>query len=163
MYQQIEQEYQRRSRYRNRIIGSLFLVLLLKIKTYFWETYNPIAEGNRGSQIVNRFKLDLEQHYRELRNQKAQVVFRVQNYADAQGLHPNYLSNVIKSKTGKPIGAWIAEKTIAEAKSMLQHSSTSIKEIAFTLGFMEATHFSNYFKKHMGVSPLLFRKHPDFR
>jgi AraC-like DNA-binding protein len=82
----------------------------------------------------------------------------VQDYADEQNLHPNYLSNVIKSKTGKPIGTWIAEKTIAEAKSLLQNSSTSIKEIAFILGFSESSHFSNYFKKYTDTSPVLYRK-----
>jgi AraC family transcriptional activator of pobA len=57
-------------------------------------------------------------------------VFRVQDYAAAQHLHPNYLTNVVKTKTGKPISAWIADKTIAEAKSLLQNSASSIKEIA---------------------------------
>jgi AraC-like DNA-binding protein len=65
---------------------------------------------------------------------------------------------VIKTKTGKPISTWITEKTIAEAKSLLQNSSTSIKEIAFMLGFSEANHFSNYFKKYTNTSPVLFRK-----
>jgi AraC family transcriptional activator of pobA len=158
LYTQIFKEYQNHSLYRNRIIGNLFVVLLLKIKEYFWKDYNPIYEGNRSSEIVKTFKRMLEQHYRDLSNRKTERVFRVQEYADAQSLHPNYLSNVIKIKTGKPIGTWIAEKTIAEAKSLLQNSSTSIKEIAWLLGFAEAAHFSNYFKKHTDVSPVLYRK-----
>ncbi len=111
LYLQIEKEYFSSSTYRTRMIGNLF-VLLLKIKEYFWEDYNPIYGGNRSSQIVKQFKRTLEQHYRDLVSGKADKVFRVQDYADAQHLHPNYLSNVIKSKTGKPIGTWITEKTI---------------------------------------------------
>ncbi|MBD1362879.1 helix-turn-helix transcriptional regulator [Mucilaginibacter sp. ZT4R22] len=158
LYLQINKEYLAASPYRNRIIGNLFVVLLLKIKEYFWKDYNPIYEGNRSSQIVKTFKLSLEKHYRDLISHKVEHVFRVQDYADEQFLHPNYLSNVIKIKTGKPIGTWIAEKTIAEAKSLLQNSATSIKELAWMLGFTEATHFSNYFKKHTGTSPVLYRK-----
>lgn len=158
LYDQIRHTYHGNSPYRNRIIGNLFVVLLLKIKEYFWEDYNPIYEGNRSSQIVKNFKRMLEQHYRQLSQGKADKVFRVQDYADAQSLHPNYLNNVIKSKTGKAVGTWITEKTIAEAKSQLQHSSASIKELAFLLGFTESTHFSNYFKKHTGLSPIQFRK-----
>jgi AraC family transcriptional activator of pobA len=158
LYLQINKEYLSKSPYRNRLIGNLFVVLLLKIKEYFWKDYNPIYEGNRSSQIVKTFKRTLEQHYRDLNNGKVHQVFRVQDYADEQNLHPNYLSNVIKSKTGKPIGTWIAEKTIAEAKSLLQNSSTSIKEIAFILGFSESSHFSNYFKKYTDTSPVLYRK-----
>lgn len=158
LYQQIAKEYLSTSPYRTRMIGSLFVVLLLKIKEYFWEDYNPIYEGNRSSQIVKQFKRNLEQHYRDLVSGKAEKVFRVTDYADAQHLHPNYLSNVIKSKTGKPIATWIAEKTITEARTLLQHSTASVKEIAGQLGFTEATHFSNYFKKQTGTTPVLYRK-----
>lgn len=158
LYLQINKEYLSNSPYRNRLIGNLFVVLLLKIKEYFWKDYNPIYEGNRSSQIVKEFKRMLERHYRDLNNSTVHYAYRVQDYADAQSLHPNYLSNVIKIKTGKAIGTWISEKTIAEAKALLQNSSTSIKEIAFRLGFSEANHFSNYFKKHTGTTPVLYRK-----
>ncbi|HKO76574.1 MAG TPA: AraC family transcriptional regulator [Flavobacterium sp.] len=158
LYLQIHKEYLGSSPYKYRIIGNLFVVLLIKIKEYFWEDYNPIYEGNRSSQIVKDFKRTLEKHYRDLSSGKVQTVFRVQDYANAQNLHPNYLSNVIKTKTGKPIATWIADKTISEAKSLLQNSSTSIKEIAYLLGFSEAAHFSNYFKKHTDTSPVLYRK-----
>jgi AraC-like DNA-binding protein len=158
LYLQILKEYNSDSPYKNRMIGNLFVVILLKVKEYFWNDYNPIYEGNRSSQIVKTFKRMLEKHYRDLAAGTAETVFRIQDYAAAQNLHPNYLSNVIKSKTGKAIGTWITEKTIAEAKSSLQNSSVSIKEIAYQLGFMESTHFSNYFKKHTGTSPVLYRK-----
>jgi AraC-like DNA-binding protein len=158
VYKQIHKEQLGNSPYKNRIIGSLFVVLLLKIKEYFWQDYNPIYEGNRSSQIVKTFKQNLENHYRKLIDGKEEKVYRVQDYASLQNLHPNYLNNVIKTKTGKSVGTWIADKTMAEAKSLLQNSSVSIKEIAYLLGFAEATHFSNYFKKHTDLSPASYRK-----
>lgn len=158
LYLQIYRQYFSDSLYRNKIIGNLFVVILLKIKEYFWEDYNPIYEGNRSSQIVKTFKRMLEKHYRDLSKGTAERVFRPQDYADALNLHPSYLGSVIKTKTGKPIGTWIAEKTIAEAKSLLQHSRVSIKEIAYLLGFNETAHFSSYFKKHTNTSPVLYRK-----
>jgi AraC-like DNA-binding protein len=157
-YLQILNEYNSHSPYRTRIIGNLFVVLLLKIKEYFWLNYSPIYEGNRSSQIVKNFKRLLEKHYRDLSDGKVEQAFRVQEYADTLNLHPNYLSNVIKTKTGKPIGSWITEKTIAEAKSLLQNSSIPVKEIAYRLGFVESAHFSNYFRKHTDTSPLTYRK-----
>jgi AraC family transcriptional regulator, transcriptional activator of pobA len=158
IYLLIDKEYHSRSPYRNRLIGNLFVALLLKIKEYFWKGHDPIYEGNRSSMIVKNFKRHLEKHYRDISTGKAQQVFRTQDYADAQNLHPNYLSSVIKSKTGKPIGTWIAEKTVAEARALLQNSSLSVKEIAFRLGFAEAAHFSNYFKKYNQLSPALYRR-----
>jgi AraC family transcriptional regulator, transcriptional activator of pobA len=160
LYRQIHQEHIGESIYKDKIIGGLMVVLLLKVKEYFWHDYNPIYEGNRSSQIVKSFRRNLEDHYRDLVSGKGEMVFRVQDYAAAQNLHPNYLSNVIKTKTGKSISAWIADKTIAEAKSLLQNSTSPIKEIASLLGFTEANHFSNYFKKHSGISPVSYRKEP---
>lgn len=158
LYKQIYKEYHSDSTYKKKIIANIFVVLLLKIKEYFWKDYNPIYEGNRSSQIVKTFRKNLEGHYQDLVGGKADKPFRVQDYADLQSLHPSYLNNVIKSKTGKPISVWISEKTITEAKSLLQHSSLSIKEIAYRLGFAESTHFSNYFKKHVQYSPVEYRK-----
>lgn len=158
LYLQIQKIYRSDSPYRSKLIGHLFVVLLLKIKESFWRDYDPIDDGNKSSQIVKTFKKDLETHYRQLVQDKADRVYRLQNYASLQSLHPTYLSNVIKMKTGKTVSSWITEKTIAEAKSLLQNSSTPIKQIASLLGFTEPTHFSNYFKKNTNSSPAYYRK-----
>lgn len=158
LYEQIHAEHLGHSPYKNRIIGSLMVALLLKVKEYFFQGYNPIYEGNRSSQIVRTFKRNLEQHFRELVKGSAGVPLRVQDYADMQSLHVNYLSSVISNKTGKSISTWIADKTVAEAKVMLQDPTHSIKEIAGRLGFLEAPHFSNYFKKHTALSPAEYRR-----
>lgn len=151
-------EYKGNALYKNKIIGALVIALLLKIKEYFFQDYNPISEGNRSSQIVKKFKLSLEHHFRDLISGKTNTQLRVQDYADMQALHVNYLSSVISSKTGKTISSWIADKNITEAKVMLQDEALSIKEIASRLGFLETPHFSNYFKKHTSISPAGYRK-----
>jgi AraC family transcriptional activator of pobA len=158
LYRFIYREHHGHSPYKNKVIGSALVALLLKIKEYFFQDYNPIYEGNRSSQIVKTFKQNLEQHFRDLTSGKTDTQLRVQDYADKQFLHVNYLSSVITSKTGKSISAWIADKTIAEAKAMLQDKQINIKEIAGKLGFLEASHFSNYFKKHTTQSPAEYRK-----
>jgi len=159
LYLNIEREYRApQSPIKYKVLGHLLAVLLLKIKDFFWQDYNPIYEGNRSSQIVIQFKRQLEHHYRNLSAGRVDTVFRIQDYANLQNLHPNYLSNVIKIKTGKPIATWIAEKTIAEAKSLLMNASVPVKEISYKLGFSEVAHFSNYFKKHTNLSPSKFRQ-----
>ena len=158
IYLHIQQVYNFQTVDKFKVIGHLLAVLLYKIKSYFWQDYNPIYEGNRSSQIVKLFKQQLERHYKDLGAGKIETVFRVQEYADAQNLHPNYLSNVIKTKTGKAISTWIADKTIIEAKSLLLNTDISIKEITYKLGFSETAHFSNYFKKNCGTSPIEYRK-----
>lgn len=154
----IYKEYKGNALYKNKIIGALVIALLLKIKEYFFQDYNPIYEGNRSSQIVKKFKQNIERHFRDLISGKTNIQLRVQDYAEMQALHVNYLSSVISSKTGKTISSWIADKSITEAKVMLQDAHLSIKEIAARLGFLETPHFSNYFKKHTSISPAAYRK-----
>lgn len=158
LYTLINREYKGHSLYKNKIIGALVIALLLKIKEYFFQDYNPIYEGNRSSQIVKNFKLNIEQHFRDLMSGKTNTQLRVQDYADLQTLHVSYLSSVISSKTGKTISSWIADKTATEAKVLLQDNGLSIKEIAARLGFLETPHFSNYFKKYTSLSPVEYRK-----
>ncbi len=158
LYRFLFREHRGDSPYKFKVIGSTLVTLLLKIKEYFFQEYNPIYEGNRSSQIVKTFRRNLEQHVRELVNSKADTQLRVQDYADKQALHASYLSSVIRSKTGKTIVAWIADKMVAEAKVMLHDPDLSIKEIALRLGFLETPHFSNYFKKHAALSPVEYRK-----
>lgn len=158
LYRLIHKEYKGHSLYKNKIIGALVIAMLLKIKEYFFQDYNPIYEGNRSSQIVKNFKLNIEKHFRDLISGKTNTQLRVQDYADLQALHVNYLSSVISNKTGKTISSWIADKTTTEAKVMLQKEDLNIKEIAARLGFLETSHFSNYFKKQTSISPAEYRK-----
>ncbi len=39
----------------------------------------------------------------------------------------------------------------------LKHFPWTGSEIAYALGFTEVTHFNNFFKKHVELSPLQFR------
>lgn len=158
MYRLIYEQHISNSPFKAQITGNLTVALLLKIKEYFFQNYNPIYEGNRSSLIVKTFKRNLENHFRELIAGKTDKQFRAQDYAELQALHVNYLSNVISTKTGKTISAWIADKTIAESKVLLQNPQLSIKEIAIMFGFSEAPHFSNYFKKNTLESPVEYRK-----
>ncbi|WP_219892039.1 helix-turn-helix domain-containing protein [Chamaesiphon polymorphus] len=155
---QLLQEYLADSAYKFKVIGSLTVVLLLKIKERFWQAYDPLTEIPTSSAIALTFKRNLENHFRDFLAGKCDRLFQVQDYAQAQYLHPSYFSTVIKRKTGKSANTWIAEKTITEAQSLLVRSSESIQEIAFRLGFKDAAHFSRFFKKHTELSPLGFRQ-----
>jgi AraC family transcriptional regulator, transcriptional activator of pobA len=155
--QQLLQEYQSPSPYKFKVVGSLLVILLLRIKERFWKNYDPLTEASTSSAIVLTFKRNLEQNFRDLLTGNGQP-FQVQDYAQAQYLHPSYFSTVIKRKTGKSVNQWIAEKTIAEAQALLARSSESVQEIAFRLGFKDAAHFSRFFKKHTELSPIGFRQ-----
>ena len=159
LYHQILNEFNGDSRFKNKILGSLFMVLLLKMKEKFWSDYNPILEGKRDSQIVKTFKRLLESQFKEvLENEQTEAKLQVQDFAQRLNLHPNYLNSVIKSKTGRTVNDWISMRTLSVAKSLLVGPTLSTKEIAYKLGFSEPTHFSRFFKKHTHLTPNSFRK-----
>ncbi|HMQ46201.1 MAG TPA: helix-turn-helix transcriptional regulator [Saprospiraceae bacterium] len=159
LYKQILIEFRSTSLYKNKILGNLLMVLLLKIKEKYWTQYNPIEEGNRDSQIVKSFKRLLEAEFKKiLGNDRHEVKLQVQYLAEKMNLHPNYLNSVIKSKTGRTVNDWISKRTLSVAKSLLISTAFSSKEIAYQLGFSEPTHFSRFFKKHTQQSPATFRK-----
>lgn len=159
LYKQLMDEYQKPSLYKNKILGNLFVVLLLKLKEEFWAHYDPIVEGNRNSQIVKSFKYLLEQEFRQvMETSQNDTKLQVQHFAEKLNLHPNYLNSVIKSKTGVTVNTWISTRTLSVAKLLLTNTSYSSKEIAYKLGFSEPTHFSRFFKKHTQTSPSSFRK-----
>jgi AraC family transcriptional activator of pobA len=159
LYKQILNEFKNPSQYRNRILGNLFAVFLLKLKEDFWLDYNPITEGSRNSQIVKSFKQLLEKEFKKIfSNSSTSRRLQVKDFANALHLHPNYLSSVIRSKTGKTINEWLANRTLAAAKSLLRNTSLSAKEIAYKLGFSEPTHFNRFFRKHAEITPSEFRK-----
>nr|WP_299342893.1 helix-turn-helix transcriptional regulator [Allomuricauda sp.] len=159
LYDQILKEFHKESEYKDKILGNLFTVLLLKIKERFWSSYDPIKEGNRDSQIVKSFKRLLETEYKKLlRSDQNDVKLQVRYFAQKMNLHPNYLNSVIKSKTGRTVNDWISKRTLSVAKTLLMNTSHSSKEIAYKLGFSEPTHFSRFFKKQTKLSPSSFRK-----
>ncbi|MBL6447678.1 helix-turn-helix transcriptional regulator [Fulvivirga sp. 29W222] len=159
LYKQIETEFKKDSKYKNKILGHMFLVFLLKIKEKFWLDYDAIEEGNRNSQIVRSFKQILEAEFRNVMEKKQNNdKLQVQDFAKRLNLHPNYLNSVIKSKTGRTVNDWISKRTLAVSKNLLISTSCSSKEIAYKLGFSEPTHFSRFFKKHTQLSPGAYRK-----
>ncbi len=159
LYSQVLKEFKKESDYKNRILGNLFSVILLKIKEKFWSGYDPIEEGNRASHIVQSFKRLLEQEFKDiLEREYVDQKMQAQSLAKKLHLHPNYLNAVIKSKTGRTVNDWISKRTLSVAKSLLIHTTLSSKEIAFKLGFSESTHFSRFFKKNTQLTPNTFRK-----
>ncbi|OJJ17947.1 AraC family transcriptional regulator [marine bacterium AO1-C] len=159
IYQQIFHHFHKDSPYKNRILGNLFVVMLLKIKERCWQLYNPLEEGDRNSQIVKTFKKLLARQFTGiLKNPQEATLLQVQDFAEEMHLHPNYLSQVIKSKTGQSVHDWINKRTLATAKSLLRNTALSSKEVSYSLGFSEATHFSRFFKKQTGMTPTAYKK-----
>jgi AraC family transcriptional regulator, transcriptional activator of pobA len=79
------------------------------------------------------------------------------DFAKTLGVHINHLNKVLKETTERSTTEIINGRINEEAKILLKQTQWNISEIAYSLGFDEVAHFSNFFKKHTSVSPLKFR------
>ena len=79
-------------------------------------------------------------------------------YADLLRITPAYLSTIIKQTTGKTCTDIIAEMVIMDAKAQLKSTNLPIQEIAYSLNFTNVSFFGKYFKRHVGIGPLEYRK-----
>ena len=79
------------------------------------------------------------------------------DYASRLSVHVNHLNKILKENTGKTTTDIISSRIVQEAKMLLKQTNWNISEIAFSLGFEELSHFSNFFKKQTSLTPLAFR------
>lgn len=79
------------------------------------------------------------------------------DFASQLSVHVNHLNRAIKETTGKTTTHYITERITAEAKALLKHTDWNISEISYSLGFEEAAHFNNFFKKQTAQTPSFFR------
>lgn len=79
-------------------------------------------------------------------------------YADALSCHEKTLNQTCRQYAGQTAKQFVNQRILLESKRLLAYTETSVKEIAWQLGFEEATHFGKFFKKEMQKTPLAFRK-----
>lgn len=110
------------------------------------------TEVKKGADLdyVMLFKDLLEAGYK---NQK-----QVNYYAKEIIITEKRLNQATTKVLGKSPKELIDDRVLLEAKRILAHTTESIKEIAYQLGFEEPTNFIKYFKKHSLLTPTEFRE-----
>lgn len=86
---------------------------------------------------------------------------RVQDLTEILGVSQPYLYRIFKEKCGQSPQAKINDIKLKKIKNMLQQTSMSITNIAYSLGFQTPQDFSKFFKKNVGLSPQEYRKTHD--
>lgn len=79
-------------------------------------------------------------------------------YAERLFITPQYLSLILKTLTGKSANKWIDDALIMEARVLLKAPQATVQQVADLLHFSDQSTFGKFFKKHMGVSPMEYRK-----
>lgn len=100
-------------------------------------------------KLVDDFNDLVNLHYKELKT--------TSKYAEKLNINPSYLNTLVKEILDITAGQVIKNRIILEAERLLLHTSLSIIEISYELGFNDNSHFGKYFKSVRGVSPNNFR------
>lgn len=78
-------------------------------------------------------------------------------YAREVNLSNKRMNELTKKAVGHTVKQLIDQRLLLEAKRMISHGASSFKEIAFDLGFSEASYFTRFFKEQSGYTPEQFR------
>lgn len=153
MFEEINSEYiHKYDVLRNLVFELLHVALKMQPTSKFDK--QPI---NASQRIATMFLELLERQFPVDENH-AQVNLRTaSDFANQLNVHVNHLNRAVKETAEKTNSQIIAERILQEAKILLKHSTWTVSEIAYALGFTEVTHFNNFFKKHAQLSPLKFR------
>ena len=110
-----------------------------------------IIETQKSSKVdlLRAFNVLVEQHFKNEHS--------VSFYAEKLYKSPKTLSNNFAKLNRSPLQI-IHQRIVLEAKRLLTYTDKSAKEIAYEIGFDDASHLSRLFKKHTSQSPSEFKK-----
>ncbi len=131
------------------IIFSLLQTIILKIERLKNSSAKQVEKLDGDLDIAMQFKRLIEKNMDEF--------LSLQQYANLLNVNTKKLSSASKKYLFTTPSQAISERKILEAKRMLSNYNISIKEVAFALGFDQATYFTKYFKKHTNLTPKEFK------
>ncbi|WP_353570808.1 AraC family transcriptional regulator [Candidatus Albibeggiatoa sp. nov. BB20] len=78
--------------------------------------------------------------------------------AHSVGINEKKLTEGFKIFFGKPVFAWLREQRMLQASELLAEKRLTIQEITTYCGYKYQSDFTKAFKKHFGITPLVFKK-----
>ena len=130
------------------VVGAyLFLCLELATRQY---AYVAQEQASHALLQIREFGLLLNQHFRTEKT--------VRYYAQRLHVTANHLNAICRRTLNKTASRLIQERVIAEATRLLAHSAQSVAQVAYAVGFEDASYFTRYFRKYTGHTPETFRQ-----
>lgn len=152
MYKELSSDYAYKyDLLRNYVLELIHFGQKLQPATTLYTTHNASAR-------VSSLFIELLERQFPIESPRQQLRLRTaKDFADRLSVHVNHLNKVLKENTGKTTTSLISTRIVQEAKILLKQTNWNISEIAYTLGFEEVAHFSNFFKKQTSMAPVDFR------
>lgn len=156
IFRKMEREMAGDYKYKYDLLRTLVLELI-----HYGQKLQPMSSlstTQNASQRISSLFIELLERQFPLDTANQRLTLRsAKDYADRLAVHVNHLNKVLKEATGNTTTAIISNRVLQEAKILLKQTNWSVAEVAYTLGFDDVAHFSNYFKKQTSYTPLAFR------
>jgi AraC family transcriptional activator of pobA len=134
----------------------VFEIIHQALKTHTVTT-SLYSKSNATIRVSSLFLELLERQF-PIESISQQINFRSPSeFANQLNVHVNHLNKALKETTGKTTSQIVSERIVQEAMILLKQTNWNINEIAWCLGFDELSHFINFFKKNVQVSPKTYR------
>lgn len=133
------------------VVDSLFMAFLYEFANVVrrYVTINP-PEFSSAENLFSEFLNLLSAEYPKKRF--------VKYYAEKLNVTPKYLSAVCKNISGYTALDLINQCVIKDILYALKKKENGIKDIAYGLDFPNLSFFGKYVKKHLGMSPRMYRE-----
>ncbi|WP_212003232.1 AraC family transcriptional regulator [Chitinophaga sp. HK235] len=152
MYKELSADYvYKYDLLRNYVLELIHYGQKLQPATALYPTHTASA------RISSLFIELLERQFPIASSQQTIALRTAKDFAGRLAVHVNHLNKVLKEHTGKTTTELISNRILQEAKILLKQTDWSISEIAYSLGFEELAHFSNFFRKQTTLAPIAFR------
>ena len=134
-----------------------YLLELIHYVQKFQPALAPAPTQNASARLTAQFADLLERQFPLESPQQRLRLRTATDYAGQLAVHVNHLNRVLKETTGHTTSTLIGSRVAQEAKILLKQTSWTISEIADSLGFADAAHFCNFFKRQTSLTPGDFR------
>ena len=134
-------------RLNTQIVNSCLSFLIAKLLQASRVKFQNSSSGNK---ILLNYRKQIERSFKITRDVKV--------YASRLHVTEAKLNATCKEMLGKTAYDLIKERVFLEAKILLTHTNSSVKEIAYELNFSDASYFVKYFKSQSNLTPKKYRE-----
>lgn len=128
----------------NNKMSDLFIYLL----RYHKEKIITGSDSHRSSSLLPVLQY-IQHHY---------TTVTLNELSERFHYHPAYIGKALKEETGQSFNELRQSLRLNRAAFLLEHTDTSLQQIAMELRYSDLSHFHRNFKAHFGVTPSQYRK-----
>ncbi len=130
---------------RRHLAASRLVLTICERATLIPHALTLLAQADRLAPVFDRIEADLARRWTRA------------GLARLAGLSPSRFAALFAGATGSSPLAYIAKRRLSRAQQLLIATESAVQDVAASVGFDDAYHFSRWFRKGSGMPPRAYR------